>query len=129
MQETTGPRALGHTSRRTIAGTIAVLGFAIAIVGSAGPWIADLVSSSGFQIEGKVTAGIAVVGIVLVLLGRPAVKLLMLVAMAELVLGGYEYAHVHSLYGRAVGWGVYAIIAGAFVAGAGAAYSFSESSI
>ena len=127
MRETTGPRTLGHTSRRTIAGTIAVLGFGLAIGGSAGPWIADLVSSSGFQMGGKVTAAVAVAGIVLVLLGRPAVKLLMLVAMGELALGGYEYAHVHSLYGRAVGWGVYAVIAGAFVAGAGAAYSFSES--
>ena len=127
MQDTTGSRAVGRGYRGTTGGTIAALGFVLAIVGSIGPWVANVVGSSGFQIQGKITAGIAVIGMMFLLFGRTAAKLVMLVAMCELALGGYEYEHVHSMFGRGVGWGVYAVIAGAILAAAGAAFAFAQS--
>lgn len=129
MQETTPPRTLGHGYGGTTAGMITALGFIVAIVGSVGPWVAHVVGSSGFQLQGKVTAAIAVAGIVLLFWGRGAVKIMMLVAMVELALGGYEYVHLHSIFGQAVGWGVYAVIAGAVLAAGGTAFSFAESGI
>jgi hypothetical protein len=126
MQETTRPKTLGNAHGSTTAG-LAMLGFVIAIVGSLGPWIANVVSSSGLQMQGKVTAAIAVVGIVLLLWGRHALKLVMLAAMGEIALGGYEYMHLHRIYGSSVGWGVYAVIAGAVLAAAGTTISFAES--
>ena len=125
MQETTRPKTLENAYGGGTAG-LAMLGFVSAIVGSLGPWVADVVSSSGLQMQGKVTAAIAVVGIVLLLWGRHALKLAMVAAMGEIALGGYEYVHLHRLYGSSVGWGVYAVIAGAVLAAAGTTFSFAE---
>ena len=131
------PRTLGDVfGSLKVSDTIAALGFGVAIVGSIGPRVSTAFGSvAGFHGDGKITGALAVVGIVCLLVGRRTRVLAMLAALLELGLGVYEYRHIHHALGHAVifgvrigtvGWGAYAVIAGAAIAGGGAVFSFTE---
>lgn len=100
------------------------LGFAAAIIGSIGPWATSpLSSASGFDGDGKITAAAAVIGIFLIL--RKAPRTATLMGLIALGIGIYDAIHIHdrlrnlTLFGSQVdrvGWGVYVVIGGAFIA-------------
>jgi hypothetical protein len=130
------PPTLGQTVSNTDMPTaVAWLGLAIIIVGSIGPWAtAPLASISGTDGDGKITIGAAVLGALLLLIrARAGVLLLALVALA---VGIYDAIHIHKVVARTtffgaqvdhVGWGVYAVIAGAVIAFAGAWQAMARS--
>lgn len=109
------------------------LGFLVVLAGSVGPWVqAPLGSLSGFNGDGKITAGLAVLGMLTMVVRRAGPWVAAIVGLATLGLGVYEYEHIHHgltalrgliLFGHhlsigwSVGWGVYAVIGGALVAG------------
>lgn len=95
----------------------------LVVVGSIGPWVtAPLGSSSGLNGDGKWTVLLAVLGAVQLLRGHPAGATIARVLI--LATGIYDAIHIHSVVAKAtfsgvqldhVGWGVYAVIAGAIL--------------
>lgn len=116
------PKTLGDAiSGMSLATAAAVGALVLVVVGSLGPWAtAPLASASGIDGDGKVTLGLAALGLLLLSSGRLAF-MLGLVGAAILALGVYDAFHIHHvishalLFGRQVdhvGWGVYAVAAG-----------------
>ncbi|HWF25195.1 MAG TPA: hypothetical protein VG275_07100 [Solirubrobacteraceae bacterium] len=121
----------GHQeSPRTIAGTDAhtagvYAGLALVAIGSIAPWVTSpLVSAGGLDGDGKVTILLAALAAFLLWRRGRDGAFSRLVAEGVLILGFavYNAVHIHqivaryTLYGAQldhVGWGVYAVIAGA----------------
>jgi hypothetical protein len=101
-------------------------GLALVIVGSIAPWATSPLSSvSGTEGDGKLTIGVAVIAGLVLLLGRGGRGWIAALSLILLGIGIFEAIHIHkhvakvTLFGQQVdhvGWGVYALIAGAAIA-------------
>lgn len=123
-----GPRTLGDAiSGVTVPAAAMAVGFVVCIVGSVAPWATSPLSSvPGTNGDGKISIVLAVVGLLVLLRGASrAWAMLGVLSVALVALGIYEAVHIHhqlagvTLYGQQidhVGWGVYAVIAGAVIA-------------
>lgn len=131
-------RTLGQTlSGMSLPETCIILGFAVVIIGSIGPWVSNpLASAGGMTGDGKITLGAAIIGLIAFFAGRADRTVVMLIGLGITALGVWEAYHIHNriknivAFGShidSVGWGVYAVIGGGAIACVAAAKSTSNS--
>jgi hypothetical protein len=117
-------RTLGEALAGTDLVTAGALGgLALVVIGSLGPWVtAPLASAAGTNGDGKWTIVLAVIGAVQLVRQRPVGVAIAAVLCG--VEGVYQAVHIQSVVSKItlngvqldhVGWGVYAVIAGALL--------------
>ena len=109
---------------------VGLVGFALLIVGSLGPWAtAAFASVSGTNGDGKLTLAAGVIGAVTLLPGGPVAVFSALVGLAGLGVSVYDIAHISDKASQftlggvqiiQVGWGLYVCAGGAVIAIIGA---------
>jgi hypothetical protein len=119
----------------SVAAMLALLGGVLMAVGSVGPWVTTfVVSVSGTQGDGQITLAAAGAAIVFTVLastrqgGGVSIALALVAGLAGGAVGVYDFNNIHNkLQGierlGSVGWGLYAVIAGAALIVVGAAFS------
>jgi hypothetical protein len=118
------PRTLGDAfSGMDIQTAGALAGLILVVIGSLAPWVtAPLGSAAGTNGDGRWTIVLAIIGAVQLLRRRP--RSAAIAAGLILALGIYDAFHIHHVVARVtfngvqldhVGWGVYAVSAGALL--------------
>jgi hypothetical protein len=122
----TRPRTVGELISRTplpVAGIF--LGLVLCVIGSLAPWATSPINAAaGIDGDGKITIGIAILALILLVV-RDSAPTLATLSLILLGFGIFEAIHIHdkvsqvTLFGQQVdhvGWGVYLIIAGGVLA-------------
>jgi hypothetical protein len=120
------PRTVGElVSRTTLPAAAIFLGLVLCIIGSLAPWATSPINSAaGIDGDGKITIGIAILALILLVV-RDSAPTLATLSLILIGFGVFEAIHIHdkvsqvTLFGQQVdhvGWGVYLIIAGGVLA-------------
>jgi uncharacterized Tic20 family protein len=120
------PRTVGELiSRRTPSAAGIFLGLVVCVIGSLAPWATSPINSAaGIDGDGKITIGIAILALILLVV-RDSAPTLATLSLILVGFGVFEAIHIHdevsqvTLFGQQVdhvGWGVYLLIAGGVLA-------------
>jgi hypothetical protein len=127
VPQRSGPTLGEVLGKVRVSTAIAALAFSLAAIGSVGPWatVLGLFSVDGTVGDGRITLGLAVFGVLVLVIGREASVASAIAALVALALGAVAVIDLVDLnnvtkptVGHVVsaGWGLYVVLVGAVIA-------------